>query len=229
MSAHLPLLRSRKRINLFLEDISKDNAKNVLKDTESKNAAPSIGVNYFAPHTFGIDSKYSVGLHGVNPYLRARYNRVFKMGHWIVEPVQSVEYSKKYRFEEETTLYIDTQPHEYTLLRFQLYRRTQTEKEGMDYALITSYFYESSRETKWRISQTFWGNTRYRSVVPSGLNNPYGGISDYRTEMSLRRNLWRQWFFCEVVPSVNFHRRYHYRPNYAFRFYLDFYFGHYRW
>jgi len=30
------------------------------------------------------------------------------------------------------------------------------------------------------------------------------------------------------MPSVNFHRRHDYRPNYALRFYLDFYFGTYR-
>ncbi|RUM43945.1 MAG: hypothetical protein DSY46_06870 [Hydrogenimonas sp.] len=230
LSAHLPLLRSRKRINLFLEDFNEENAKNVLSDPSTKESTPSIGLNYFAPEAFGIGAKYSVGLHGLNPYIQARYNRIFKVENWLIEPVQTFEYSKSYRFEEATTLYLDTQPLEYTLLRFQLYRKTESTQEGMDYALRTSYFYTKSRKTQWRIAQTFWGNTRYRFLEPSGLkSNVYSGISDYQTEISLRRNLWRKWFFCEVVPSVNFHRQYNYRPNYALRLYLDFYFGHYRW
>jgi len=230
LSAHLPLLRSRKRINLFLEDLNKENAKNLLSDPSTKESTPSIGLNYFAPEAFGIDAKYSIGLHGLNPYIRARYNHIFKVESWFIEPVQTFEYSKDDRFKETTTLYIDTQPLEHTLLRFQLYRKRESNQEGMDYALITSYFYAKSRKIQWRIAQTFWGNTGYHFIEPSGLTSDvYQGISDYRTEISVRQNLWRRWFFCEVIPSVNFHRQHNYRPNYALRLYLDFYFGHYRW
>ncbi|BDY13340.1 hypothetical protein HCR_16520 [Hydrogenimonas cancrithermarum] len=234
VSAHLPLSRSKKRFNLFVEDVNKDNAKNVLEDTDEKNAAPRLGINYFAPEAYGVRSKYSIGLVGIHPYVRARYNILFETGEWIIEPVQSFEYSTKYQFEEETDLYFDTQPNDVSLFRLQLYRKTETRTDGMDYAFIFSYFYTGSRETGWRVSQTFWGNTQYSYSVDDGteppvMSEPYGGISDYRTELSWRRNVWRKWFFYELMPSVNFHRRHDYRPNYAFRFYLDFYFGTYRW
>ena len=232
-NAHLPLSRSKKRFNLFVEDVTKENAKNVLEDTDKKNAAPRLGINYFAPETYGIKSKYSIGLSGIHPYVRARYNIVFETGGWIIEPVQSFEYSTKYQFEEETDIYFDTRPTDMSLFRVQLYRKTDSRTDGMDYAFIFSYFHTGSRETGWRVSQTFWGNTQYGYGVDDGIESPvmsesYGGISDYRTELSWRRNVWRKWFFYELMPSVNFHRRHDYRPNYALRFYLDFYFGTYR-
>lgn len=230
VDARLPLLRSQKRFNFYIEDLTKENADKTLEDVSNKSAAPSLGINYFAPEAYGIGSKYSIGVHGINPYVRARYNKVFNAGRWAIEPVQTFEYSVKYRFEERTDLYVDTPLSDNELFRFQLYRKTQSDIDGMDYATVLSYFFTSSRATGWRISQTFWGNTEYQYRQDDGtMSDKFGGISDYRTEVSWRRNVLRKWFFYELIPGVNFKRDYDYKPNYSFRMFVDIYFGTYRW
>ena len=230
MDAHLPLNRSQKRFNFFIENLTNKNAGKTLENVSSKSAAPSLGINYFAPEAYGITSKYSIGVHGINLYARARYSKDFKAGRWVIEPAQTLEYSLKYRFEERTDLYFDRALSKAQLFRLQLYRKTQTDVDGMDYAAVLSYFYTSTRATGWRISETFWGNTEYRYREKEGsLSEKFGGISNYRTEVSWRRNVWRKWFFYELIPSVNFRRDYGYRANYAFRLFIDIYFGTYRW
>ncbi|WP_456323704.1 hypothetical protein [Hydrogenimonas sp.] len=230
VDANLPLTRSQKRFNFFIEGLTKDNADKTFENVDNKQAAPSLGINYFAPKAYGIASKYSVGVHGINPYVRARYNKVFESGRWAIEPVQTFEYSAKYKFEERTDLYFDTSLSKSELFRFQLSRKTQTDVDGMDYAAALSYFSIASKATGWRISQIFWGNTEYRYKKSDGtMSDKYGGISNYRTEIGWRRNVFRKWFFYELTPSVNFKRDYDYKPNYAFRITADIYFGNYHW
>lgn len=232
-SAQLPLSRSKKEFKFFIDDVSQDNTKDIATDdTEDQKSAPEIGMHYFAPETYGIESKYSVGIRGIYPFVRARYKMVFEAGEWLIEPVQSFKYSVKDDFEEETNVYFDTQLEELSLFRIQLHRKTKSRMDGMDYSLGFSYFWAISQGIGVNLSQTFWGNTEYKYVTdettdPVTESDPYGGISNYSTALSWRQSVWRKWFFYEVRPGVNFHRQYDYEPNYTIRIYLDFYFGNY--
>jgi hypothetical protein len=90
----LPLSKSKKSLKIFVDDITLDNAKNILRDdSEDDRSAPDIGVHYFSPKTYGIESKYSLGLSGIYPFVKARYNLPFKINEWLIDPVQVFKYS----------------------------------------------------------------------------------------------------------------------------------------
>ncbi len=229
--AQLPLSRSKKKFKLFVDNVNQDNAKDIVSDdSDAERTAPEIGVHYFAPETYGIESKYSVGLSGIYPFVRARYNKIYETGVWLIEPTQSFKYSAKDDFQEETNIYFDTQLEELTLFRIQLHRKTRSRIDGMDYSLGFSYFWSPKKETGLNLTQSFWGNTKYKyiideSTVPVTESGTYAGISNYSTSLGWRQSVWRKWFFYEMRPGVNFHRAYDYEANYTLRVYLDFYFG----
>ncbi|WP_456449605.1 hypothetical protein [Hydrogenimonas sp.] len=228
---HLPLPRASRRLRLFIEDLNEENAENLVKksDTESGEGAPKVGINYFAPEAFGVHSKYSLGLSGLHPYVRARYNMVFEPGAWVIEPVQIFQYSEEYDFSESTNLYFDTEPWEDTLFRIRLGRGTQAHRKGMPYDLSFNCSWGLTGRSGMRVSQSFAGHTRYE-YTPEGSDETekYSGIYNYTTAFGYRRSIWRKWLYVEAVPSVNFHKEHDYHPNYSFLLLFDLFFGKYR-
>ncbi len=232
LSAQIPFSKSRKYLKIFINDVTVDNAKGVLAgDIEDEKLNPNIGVNYFAPEKHGINSRYALGLSGLDPFVSARYNIPIKTNNWLIDPVQIFKYSLDDKFEEETNIYFDRQFKERTLFRLQLHRKTQEILDGMDYALSLQYYWSPKKRTGLGFTQTFFGNTEYHYIVDKYVPTPqietYGGINNYVTTFTWRTNIWRNWFYCEVRPSVNFHRENDYKPNYAIRLIFDFYFGQY--
>jgi len=232
VSAQIPFSKSKKNFKIFVDDITLDNAKNILKDdSEEDRLAPDIGVHYFAPETYGIDSRYSLGLSGIDPFVSARYNIPIRTDEWLIDLVQLFKYSTDDEFEEETDIYFDKQFKESSLFRIQLHRKTQTNVDGMDYGLALQYYWTPKKDTGLKLSQSFWGNTEYQYTVDGNVEPPqtenYSGINNYVTSVSWRENIWRKWFYYEVRPGVNFQKQYDYEPNYTFRLIFDFYFGQY--
>lgn len=231
-SVQLPLCKSKKSFKIFLDDITLDNAKNILKgDSEEDPLAPDIGVNYFAPKTYGIESKYSLGLGGIHPFIRARYSLPFKINEWLIDTVQWFKYSADDEFEEETNIYFDKQFQELSLFRIQLHRKTQTEIDGMDYGLSLQYYWSPKKDTGLRLSQSFLGNIKYQYTIDKNVEfsqtKNHRGINNYVTSFSWRENIWHKWFYYEVRSGVNFAKEYDYEPNYMIRIFVDFYFGQY--
>lgn len=225
--ARIPLSRTKKNFNLFIENIEDDYFGN---DSDDTDKTPDIGVNYFSPEYNKIKSKYSIGTRGFNPYALARYSRAFKAGKWKIEPTQQFKYSIKYDLGEETNIYFDRELKESSLFRLTLHRKTQAHVDGFDYRVAFSYYYTPKKDTGLNLTQSFWGNSKYRYTLddttdPITLSESYSGISDYRTTISWRQSIWREWFAYEVQPGVSFHRQYDYEPNYMLRLNLDFYFG----
>ncbi len=232
VSAQLPLGKSKKSFKIFVDDLTSDNAKNILNDdSEEDRLAPDIGVHYFAEKRYGIKSRYSLGLSGLDPFVRARYTMTVKTDKWLIDPVQLFQYSANDEFEEETNIYFDKQLKESSLIRIQLHRKTQTKVKGMDYALSLQYYWSPKKDTGLKLSQSFLGNTKYRYRVDENVEPPvtknYSGIHNYLTSLSWRENIWRKWFYYEVRPGVNFHKDHDYKPNYTIRLFMDFYFGQY--
>ncbi len=225
---HLPLSKTRKRLKLFIEDLNEENAENLVKKTDDESA-PKIGINYFAPKAYGIRSKYSLGLSGLHPYVRGRYSVAFEPGDWVIEPVQTIQYSEKYDLSEKTELYFDTEPWEDTLFRIRLSRGTRAHKKGMPYGISLSCSRNLSDRSGFRVAQSFSGHTRYE-YTPDGSEETkeYSGIYNYTTAFGYRRSVWRKWLYVEAIPSVNFHKEHDYRPNYSFLLLFDLFFGHYR-
>jgi len=229
VKARLPLSRTKKNYNLFIDDFTNESPNSEITNQSTDNAKTSVGLNFFAPETLGIDSKYSVGVRGFKPFIRARYNLDYTLGSWGIQPVQIFKYSSDKKFEEETNLYFDKKIMDTDLLRFALYRHTQEKVSGMDYAFSAQYFVPLKNQAALSISQAFIGNTKYIDI-PYGSpfvqnHNTYGGINNYATNLSYRENIWKKWFFYQVSPGFNFHRQHNYKANYSINFSIEMYFG----
>jgi len=230
VSAQIPFNKSKKNFKIFIDDVTLDNAQNILKDdSEEDRLVPDVGIHYFAKEKFGIESRYSLGLSGSDPFVRARYNMPIRTNKWLIDPVQLFQYSTDDEFEEETNIYFDKELQKQSLFRILLHRKTQTNVDGMDYGLSLQYYWSPKKDTGFKLSQSFWGNTKYQYIVDENVEPPetknYSGINNYVTSFSWRENIWRKWFYYEVRPGVNFRKQYDYEPNYTIRLFLDFYFG----
>ena len=220
-SAHFPLSTTQNNLNIFIDDITQENVNEVIPTKlDDEQTAPQIGINYFAPKLYDISSKYSVGVIGFYPFLRARYKTIFKAAMWEIEPVQTFTYSSKSDFKEQTDIYFDRQLLESSLFRILLHRKTASHVKGMDYRVTLKYFYSAKKSTGLNMSQSFFGNTEYMYNAER-----YRGINNYTTSLSWRKSVWRKWFFYELQPGVNFHKKHEYRANYALKLFFDFYFG----
>ncbi|MCW8820872.1 MAG: hypothetical protein OQK45_01500, partial [Sulfurovum sp.] len=220
---------SKKNLKIFVENVTLDNANDILQDKSGNdNGSPDIGIHYFEEENW-IKSRYSIGLGGIDPFVKARYNIPFKTDKWLIDLVQLFKYSTDNKFEEDTNIYFDKEVGKKSLLRIQLYRKTQEDIDGMDYALSLQYYKGIKKYTGYGIAQSFYGNTKYQYTVGNSVepfqSKPYGGINSYVTSLSWRENILRKWFYYEVRPSVSFDKQYDYEPNYRIRLFFDFYFG----
>ncbi len=226
--AHIPLSRTKKHYNLFFEDITQDNLKNALKENE-KTSSLAIGFNFFAPKTYGIKSKYSIGTSGIKPFLRARYDLNFQTHNWIIEPIQQFKYSSNKKFEEKTTIYFNKLFSSSELFRFLLFRATQEKEKGMDYGTSVQYFLTLDETTVISLKQSLFGNTKYQDIsYKDDFTKDYkifSGIHNYYTSLSWRKNIWKKWFYYELSPGVNFHKQNDFKVNYSIFFSIDIYLG----
>ncbi|MEA1880659.1 MAG: hypothetical protein U9N11_08450 [Campylobacterota bacterium] len=228
--AQLPFSRCREQLKIFVEDVSLD--KDKTQNRRNENASTDVGFRYVAKKRHGIKSRYSLGVgSGFSPFLSARYTKHYQKGNWEIDPVQIFKYSVNDYFSENTNIYFDKSFKNDTLFRLTLERGTESKKTGMDYGLKLEYYSNASDHSGFHFAQGFYGNTKYRHRNKAyRIDNPkkeYSGISNYVTAVSYRANIWRKWFYYEIKPSVNFHKDFDYKPNYALRFFLDFYFGEY--
>jgi len=227
INAQLPLSRSRKNFKIFIEDLTLDNAKDILHNRDEEHPAPDIGIHYFVPEKYGIHSRYSLGFSGLDPFVSARYNLQFSVNEWLIEPIQSFTYSGENEFGEETTVYFDKKFQELSLFRIQVHQKSNAGTEGLEYGLALQYYWSPKKNTGCRFSQSFLGNTEYTYTAEGGETKKYSGINDYTTSFSWRESIGRKWIFYEISPGVSFQKKYGYEPNYTLRFLIDFYFGQY--
>ncbi len=229
LRAQMPFSRSKKNLKIFVENMTLDNANDILQDNVGNDReAPDIGIHYFKQENW-IKSRYSIGLGGIDPFVKARYNIPIKTDKWLIDLVQLFKYSTDNKFEEDTNIYFDKEVGKKSLFRIQLYRKTQEDVAGMDYALFLQFYRSLGKYTGFGFGQSFIGNTKYQyaidnSVAPSQTKK-YSGINCYVTSLSWRKNIWRKWFYYEVRPSVSFDKDYDYEPNYRIQLFFDFYLG----
>jgi len=225
LSAQLPFSKCRQQLKLFVEDISLNSDKQLR--TKSDNADTNLGIRYFGKVKSGIESRYSLGLRGINPYISARYRLPFQTDTWFIDTTQTFQYSIKDNFEEESNIYFDREFQNKTLFRFNIQRGTTSDVKGMDYGFTFQYYLNPKQNVGLRFSQSFLGNTKYKTPKNINLSKTYSGINNYVTSLSYRANIWRKWFYYEIRPAVNFHKKYNYEANYSVRLFFDFYFGEY--
>lgn len=225
LSAQLPLNRTKKSFKLFIKDVEARDVKNAIQNTlEEENYSASIGINYDAPQFHKLKSKYSIGFTGLHPYISGRYSFLLKTETWDIDTVETVRYASNNIFEEETNIYLDNYYDDSAFFRVQLHRKTETDVEGMDYGFIFQYYYNPTKKTGLKSTIAFLGNTKYKYPKDS---NSYGGINNYFASLSWRENIGRKWFYYELRPTINFHKKHDYKVNYSLLLMFDFYFGKY--
>jgi len=229
-SVQLPLSRTKKSFKLFMEDVEINDVKNALSnDLNEDSSSANLGIHYFAPVINGLQSRYSLGFSGIHPYVRARYNALVETKNWQIDTVQLFEYATDNNFEEETNIYFDSYYNDLSFFRMQLHRKTETDIDGMNYGFIFQYYNTINKKIGLRSTMAFLGNTKYQYSKDDSINEPndntFGGINNYIASISWRENIWRKWFYYEIRPTVNFHRKHDYKANYSVLFMLDFYFG----
>ncbi|MBU0721617.1 hypothetical protein KJ877_09770 [bacterium] len=230
VNAQIPLVRSQRNLNIFVKSFNNEITDNLEpKDTQNTEYQPMIGLNYFMPIYENIKSKYSIAAYGLNPLIQARYGIEFPLGMWKLEPTQTFRYSLNDRFEEESNIYLDKQINKFKLFRVVLHRKTKEDMPGVNYALSLQYYFSHKKNTGLSISQSFLGNTEYEFLEKDSLGveqtKRFGGINNYATSISWRKNIYREWLFYQVSPGINYHKQYDYEPNYTLIFLFDLYFG----
>jgi len=221
VNARIPLSKSSKRYNLFINGLQEDDIDKLITDQFNKQVKTEIGINYFAPLFHQIKSRYSFGANGLNLFTIARYSIEKDFNSWNILSAQTFKYSLKNLFEEETNIYCDRHLSDFRLFRMTFSRGTQEKNAGMNYSLILEHYWVLSKNSALNLSQLFSGNTKYEYNTKI-----YEGVTNYTTSLSFRKNALRKWFFYGLTPSVNFNKQYDYRVNYGVNFYLEFYFGY---
>jgi len=227
LSAKLALSKSRKNLKLYLSGFNQDNLDNIAKRDVYDDGKPEIGISYVTQLKNSIETKYSLGIRSLYPYVRGRFSYIKQTELWLIEPVQNVEYSTKDEFKEDTKLYLDTEILDRVKFRLEFGRGTASNTNGMDYSSIASIFWTPQSRTGLQLSQGVYGNTKYEYVVDEVTQEKevYSGINNYVTTLTFRQNIYRKWLFYEVSPGINFHKVHDFNPNYRFYIRLDMFFG----
>jgi len=225
LSAQFPLSRTKNSFKLFMRDIEAKDVKNAVQNTlEEENYNADLGINYDAPKIHKLRSKYSIGFSGLHPFIGARYSLLLKTKTWDIDTVETLRYASNNIFEEETNIYFDNYYDDSAFFRVQLHRKTETDIAGMDYGFIFQYYYNPSKTTGLKSTIAFLGNTQYKYSEDTAS---YAGINNYFASVSWRENIGRKWFYYELRPTINFHRKHDYKANYSLLLMFDFYFGKY--
>ena len=226
LRAYLSLSKTRQNIKLFIEDVNQDNYKDLpFKNSTANDASMAVGISYFTLSYYNIDSKYSLGIRGLSPYIKVRYKKTFAYNGWEIEPTQSFTYSTKTNFKEETRVYFDKKLDKQNLFRVDVARSSESNQAGMQYSLALEYFYQPKKNKGINITQSFLGDTKY-NYLENGQEKTYNGIYTYSTDISWRESIWKKWFFYEIKPGVDFQKVHNYKVNYKILFLTDFYFGY---
>lgn len=227
LGASLALNKSIKNLKLYLSGFNQDNVDDITKRKKYDDEKPEIGVSYLIELKNNIETKYSLGIRNLYPYIRGRFSYLKDTGSWSIEPVQTIEYSIKNEFKEDTTLYLDKEIIKKVKFRLEFSRGTKTDTKGMDYDSVASIFWTPQTKTGLRLSQGIYGNTKYEHIInkTTGESEIYSGINNYETTLTFRQNIYRKWLFYEVSPGVSFQKQYDFDPNYRFYIRIDAFFG----
>jgi hypothetical protein len=225
LNASLALHKSNERLHLFFNNFSNNYTQDIL-EKEGQNETLELGISYIDTIKKALSIRYYFGIHNINPFARARLSYKYKTPNWSIEPIQTLEYSIKDAFEEETNIYIDRALSENILLRLNTSRATKSDEKGMAYGASMSLFWTPQPQTGFQLSQSVSANTRYTyTKTDTEIESVKNGVYNYQTKLTLRQNIFRKWFFYEISPAVNFHHEHDFAPNYSLYIRFDIFFG----
>ena len=214
INAYIALTKTQRKFNLFMHSIGEKQifANSMQTPQDQNNKKQEFGISYLAKVYHHIDSKYSLGIRRLNPFVRARYYKIFQVGSWKIEPLEQIELSIKDKFQEQTNLFFDRPLTKKSLFRTTLQREISSKLPGMNYSMSLGYFYTFSQKRALNLTQLFLGNTKESS------------INQYITSLDYREYFWKKWLVYDIEPALSYDKVYNYRPNYILNinFYIYF-------
>ncbi len=223
---NINLPHSEDSLKLFIGDEIDADLSDKVPDPEAKDA--SVGLKYFIPDFIdGLETDFSVGITGLNPFVRIRFQYPFDFYGWRLRPVQEIEYSVEDEIEEETRMYFDRRLSSTEMCRLLLKRKSETQKEGQRYSVQVSYFNTLAYQEGFNNYITISGDSMYFKNHPDYKPDGYehSGIDNYRIGMVWKEQFFRKWLFYEIEPIVEWDRKYYYKENYIFKATLELWFG----
>ncbi|PHS56505.1 MAG: hypothetical protein COB17_08950 [Sulfurimonas sp.] len=226
--ANIPLNYTKRRYQLFIGNLNNTNLNEFTSD-EKSDSKPELGVNYFSPRYYKMNQKYSIGVRGIAPFIRARYSREYFKGKWDTEYVQTFQYFLDDGFEEKTQAFFDTSFANLSLFRLFAERGTEEKSLGMFYSGGLIMFWQPSYKAGITLTQSLYGGTKYLykkndNISPSIIKKT-ASINNYQTTLTFRKSFFRKWLFYEIEPRVNFSIVNDYKANYSLRLSLDIFYG----
>lgn len=230
LSARLTFDRSKENLKLYMSGLTQDNLGQIFKHEDNVEDTPEIGLSYISKMKKNLDTKYSIGIRSLDPFVKANIVYKTKIKSWEFETIQNFRYSlendfKERIFEEDTKVYFDKDIIEKVLFRLELGRGTNSDESGMYYDTAMHLFWTPQSKTGLQLMGAAYGDTNYTYTQYNGLVRTYNGINNYVAQVTLRQNIYRKWLFYQLTPGVNFSKSNDYKANYRFYIRLDMFFG----
>ncbi|WP_345973410.1 hypothetical protein [Sulfurimonas diazotrophicus] len=227
----MKLPHTQEQLQIFVGDPLADKDKDVISENGQINETTGVGARYFLPDFLrDVKASVSAGFRGLtNPFTQGRIEYRMNFYDWLIRPVQYVDYSVKRLFYEETDLYFDRRISKEELVRLQLQRSTETEREGMAYMTSLSYFNSLGFRAGFRTFVSASGRTVVDNPQSADTNvttvEMTPGIYRYSIGLGWKQAFARRWIFYEIIPRIDYDMQYDWQPNYVCQFWLELYFG----
>jgi len=222
LSLRLPKTEDKLKIFIGEDEDDKVNISQSITEDEAKNA--NIGVKYYLPTFYeDIKTSFAVGFRGItNPYSRLRFDYVKEVGSWQFRPIQTVEFSAKSLYMEETQLYNDFLWSDTKMIRLFLTRRTEYGYKGMKYTAQLAYYKAVKESSAFRMYTQASGHTD-TNIQGDILVHP--GVYGFITGFVYREQFFKDYLFYEIEPRVQHSIQYDYKANSIVSFLIEVYFG----
>ncbi|MGA9047036.1 hypothetical protein [Sulfuricurvum sp.] len=226
IKARIKLPKTQGKVQLFIGDDTPESIN--LSNAQYSSNNEGIGLKYYTPGLFEhLHTSAAIGFSRIdNPYVKTRIESPIFSGNWLFKPIQEFKFSHENEFEEWTNLYFDRKLSDSEILRLLLQRSTKSGVRGMNYLAQLSYM----NTLKYEIGFNHYIGMSGRTKDQSGTayidgTTPQEGIYEYSVGTIWRQKLLNDYLFYQIQPIVSFHEQYNFKPDYIFRFSLDFYFG----
>ena len=222
--AKVLLPRSKQRLHIFIGDETETGED--LTSIAATEEHVGIGLSYLRDYfskQFRVSA--SVGITSVdNPYARLRIGTPIIEGRWLLQPMQTLRYSKKNEFEEWTTLVIAYDVPEHGILQWLSQRSTRSGVRGMEYVTELSYREINRHLVGIKPYVAAYGRSKEVAAYENGVRAE-AGIYNYAVGMVWKRPILRDYIFYELHPGISFHEQFDYKADYSLQLTLELFIG----
>ena len=226
VKARIRLPKTEGKLQLYIGENTQESTMLSYIQESSNNAG--IGLKYYMPALFeDLYTNASVGFSSINnPYAKVHIKYPIFQWNWLFKPEENFKYSLKNEFEEWTDLYFDRKLSDSEMVRLLLQRSTKSGIRGMDYFAQFSYMNTLKNEIGFNHYIAMSGRIKdLTGMVYADGTTPQEGIYEYSAGTIWRQKVLHDYLFYQLQPIITFHEQYNFKPDYIFRFSLDFYFG----